>query len=225
MMYGSDVLAALDRMNGNCPCAVIVRHAARHPIVDLQRSLEVGLTEEGMDDALRFGSSLGRFSNVRFYHSPAVRCRQTAELMMRGLNDKGAKVSITGPQRNLCAPYLKDESCLAMAAQVGKGFMRQWFEGQLDGKWIQDTATAADMVMAPIVAKLSEPVGGDRLDVHVSHDWEISLLREELLGLRHEDVGWPPFMDGILFRMNGEGVVASYRSFESSFIMMDGRRV
>ncbi len=80
------------------------------------------------------------------------------------------------------------------------------------------------MVMAPIVSKLSEDGGADRLDIHVSHDWEISLLREELFGLRYEDVGWPPFMDGILFRTDGADVVASYRSSESLFTMVNGRR-
>ncbi len=223
-MYGSEVLAALERMNGNGPCAVIVRHAARHPITDLKRSLEVGLTDEGMSDAQRFGSALVKFSTVRLFHSPALRCRQTAESMMRGLEGNGTAVSLTGPERNLCAPYLKDESCLTRAAQIGKGFIREWFDGGLDSEWILDPATAADMVMAPIVSKLSEDGGANRLDIHVSHDWEISLLREELFGLRYEDVGWPPFMDGILFRTDGADVVASYRSSESLFTMVNGRR-
>ncbi|KQM11210.1 hypothetical protein AOA80_10080 [Methanomassiliicoccales archaeon RumEn M1] len=223
-MYGSDVLAALGKVNGNGPCAIIVRHAARHPIVDIRRSLEVGLTDEGMNDARRFGSTVGAFSCVRLFHSPALRCQQTAEHMMRGLEGNGASVSITGPERNLCAPYMKDESCLARAAQVGKGFIREWFEGQLDEEWILDTAAAADMVMAPIVERLQEPGGEGRLDIHVSHDWEISLLREELFGLRHEDVGWPPFLDGILFRADGGKIKVMYNSHETSFKMVNGRR-
>lgn len=224
-MYGSDVLAALDKVNGSGPCAIIVRHAARHPIVDLQRSLQVGLTDEGMMDSYRFGSSLGSFSKVRLFHSPALRCRQTAECMMRGLEGNGTSASITGPEHNLCAPYMKDQSCLARAAQVGKGFIRQWFEGKLDREWILDTGQAADMVIAPIVERLLEPDGENRLDIHVSHDWEISLLREELFGLRHEDAGWPPFLDGILFRAGGEGLKVAYNSHEAPLSMVDGRRV
>ena len=224
-MYGSDVLAALGKVNGSGPCAIIVRHAARHPIVDLRRSLEVGLTEDGMRDARRFGSSLGSFSKVRLFHSPALRCRQTAECMLRGLGGNGASASVTGPEHNLCAPYMRDESCLVRAAQVGNGFIREWFEGGLDREWILDTGSAADMVIAPIVERLQEPDGESRLDVHVSHDWEISLLREELLGLRHEDVGWPPFLDGILFRADGTGLRVAYNSHEAPLSMMNGRRV
>ena len=224
IVYGSDILASLDKMNGRGPCAIIVRHAARHPITDLKRSLEVGLTEEGMNDARRFGSSLGAFSHVRFFHSPALRCRQTAECMIRGLGGNGVSVSLTGPEHYLCAPYMKDESCLAIAARSGKGFIREWFEGRLDRDWILPTGPAADMVMAPIIEKLRDPDGESRLDVHVSHAGEISLLREELFGLRYEDTGWPPYMDGILFRADRGRLYAAYNSHEAPLSMVNERR-
>lgn len=222
-MYGSDVLEALGKVNGG-PCAIIVRHAARHPIVDLQSSLKVGLTDEGMKDAHCFGSSLTSFPTVRLFHSPALRCRQTAECIMRGLEGNGASASITGPEPNLCAPYMKDESCLTVAARSGKGFIREWFEGRLDREWILPTGPAADMVLAPIVERLLEPDGQGRLDIHVSHDWEISLLREELLGLRYEDAGWPPFLDGILICTDRSDLRVMYNSHEAPLVMVNGRR-
>lgn len=224
MKYGSNVLAALGKVDGNGPCAIIVRHAARHPIKDIWHSLEVGLTEEGMNDARQFGASLLAFRQVRLFHSPAVRCRQTAERMMHGLEGNGTSVAVIGEARDLCAPYLKDEACLGRAAEAGKDFIREWFDGKLDRRWILDTSSAADMVMASIIARLSEPGGNGRLDIHVSHDWEISLLREELFGLRHEDVGWPQYLDGILFWTDGTHINAAYGQHEVLFSFEDGRR-
>jgi len=113
----------------------------------------------------------------------------------------------------ICAPpILKTDECLVRAAEIGKGFIREWFDGKLDPSSILDTKSAADMVIAPIIARLSEPEGGSRLDIHVSHDWEISLLREELLDIPHEKAGWPEYLDGILFQPDGEGHIAVYRT-------------
>ena len=219
------MLTSLNAIDRKMPCAVIVRHAARYPIDDIRKSLEVGLTDEGMEDARRFGSALRGFNRVRFFHSPAVRCRETAESMRQGVEGNGTITSLTGPEHNLCAPYLKEEACLIKVAKDGQQFIRAWFEGRFNEDHIMGTSKAADMVLSPIVDRLTEPGGKGRLDVHVSHEWEINLLREELLGIRYEDAGWPPFLDGILFQPNESGFLAHYRSSVAPFCMVEARRI
>jgi len=223
-MDGSDVLTLLNGPSRGGPRAVIVRHAARHPIEDIRRSLEVGLTEQGMEDAERFGRSL-RGYRLRLFHSPAVRCRETAEAIRRGAEAAGALVSLVSPEPALCAPYLKDDACLAEASRLGKGFIRAWFDGQFPERWICRPSVAADMVLGPVLARLSEPGGEGRLDIHVSHDWEISLLREELLGVRHEEAGWPAYLDGITLSWEVDEASARWRSAERRFRFEGGRRV
>ncbi|NLI73421.1 MAG: histidine phosphatase family protein [Euryarchaeota archaeon] len=214
-MYSADILAKLSRVADTDSCAMIMRHAARYPIVDIHHSLEVGLTDRGMNDAYRLGSTLNSFPNVRLFYSPALRCKQTAECIMRGLEGNGVSVSITGPELNLCAPYIKDESCLTAAAQAGKEFIRKWFDGKISSDWILDTASAAHMVITPVIKRLMEPSAERRLDIHISHDWEVSLLREELLNLRYEDVGWPPYLDSVLFQADSTDVRVIYGSHEA----------
>lgn len=211
MTDGSEVLAVLNALDRGQPCAVIVRHAARHPIEDIRKSLEIGLTEQGHRDARRFGRSLEGFRRVRVFHSPAVRCQETAEAMMAGLEGNGTVLCGAVAEPALCAPYLMDEACLSDATLLGRGFIRAWFEGRLPEGAILPPPRAADMVLAPIVARLSEPGGEGRLDVHVSHDWEICLLREQLLGIRYEEAGWPPYLDGIVFHGAGAERTVRYR--------------
>lgn len=193
---------------GQGPAAVIVRHAERHHILSITDSLKVGLTERGREDARLLGRSLEGYRLVRVFHSPAVRCRETAELIIEGLAGNGT--SVAGPTETwaLCAPYLKDERVLKQADDLGQRFMRAWHDGRFDPEFIERTPRAADMVLGPMVERLRDPDGHGRLDVHVSHDWEIVLLREELLGLRHEEVGWAGYLEGVVLSLDGDEVVA-----------------
>jgi hypothetical protein len=46
----------------------------------------------------------------------------------------------------------------------------------------------------------------------VSHDWNILVLRELLLGVLHEDAGWLNFLDGLAFSLCAGRLEARYRS-------------
>jgi hypothetical protein len=125
-----------------------------------------------------------------------------------GLRSNGNEVRLVQETWSLCAPYLKDENVLREADRLGHGFMREWFDGRLDRRWILPTPEAADMVLSPIVSGLREdgPVG--RTDIHISHDWEIVLLRDELFGTRYEEEGWVDYLDGIMFSFGRGGLEA-----------------
>jgi hypothetical protein len=63
-----------------------------------------------------------------------------------------------------------------------------------------------------VTARLHEPpIDGRRLDLHVSHDWNIIVLRELLLGVRHEEAGWLTFLDGVAFAGETKQLRAFYR--------------
>jgi hypothetical protein len=190
---------------GSGPRSIIIRHADRDDIPSVTQSLSVGLNAGGREDARRFGSLIKGPRSVRLFHSPAVRCRETAEMIADGLISNGNEVRLMQETWSLCAPYLKDEEVLRVADRLGHGFMREWFDGRLDREWILPTPEAADMVLSPIVFGLREdgPVG--RTDIHVSHDWEIVLLRDELFGTRYEDEGWVDYLDGIMFSLGSTG--------------------
>lgn len=187
----------MEQVNRRGPVSVIVRHAERHEVRDIGHSLEVGLTEKGKVDAVRFGSAMSGRRPVRLFHSPAVRCRETAMGIAEGLRSAGHEAASIEESPLLCAPYLKDACVLREADRLGHGFMRAWFEGRFDKRWLLPTPEAADMVLSQVIGGLG--AGPDRLDIHVSHDWEVVLLREELLGIRYEDAGWVDYLSGLAF--------------------------
>jgi hypothetical protein len=212
------------RFGGSGPNALIVRHAERHDVSSVAESLMVGLTEKGRKDAFELGRSIEGVDQLRLFHSPAVRCRETAESIAEGFLAKGGTVQGIKETWDLCAPYLLDDEVLKEADRQGYKFMRSWFNGQFDTEWIKPTPMAADMVLAPILAGLEDDEETGRLDLHVSHDWELVLLREELLDVRYEDAGWIEYLEGIRFFRQGDGFAVQNRDRSASFAFSQGRR-
>lgn len=222
-MNGSGIPRVPDGHKG--PAALIVRHAERYPITDIFRAREVGLTEKGKVDAKDYGSLLRGFDTVRLFHSPAVRCRQTSEGIIEGVRGNGTTVQCLTEIPGLCTPYIRDgQAVLKEAERLGSGFLRAWFDGKYHEGAIMPADEAADLVLSPILQRLAEPGGAGRLDVHVSHDWEILLLREELLGTKYERDGWIGFLEGILFVPEGDGFRAVMNGRSTRFRYAGGRR-
>lgn len=216
-------MAGASGLERSGPQAVILRHAERHHVPSVMESLSVSLTEKGRQDAYQTGASIEGVDVVCLFHSPAVRCKETAEALAEGFLSAGGKVESTVETWDLCAPYLLDTMILKEADQQGYAFMRSWFDGKFSPEWILPTPQAADMVLGSILEGLA---GSDdrRLDVHVSHDWELVLLREELLGVRYEDAGWIEYLEGIWFSRQGGRYQAANRDRSSTFLFSEGRR-
>jgi hypothetical protein len=69
-------------------------------------------------------------------------------------------------------------------------------------------ADACDDHIEYLMAKLGSARGEKHLDIHVTHDWNLNVLREGIFGLRHEDAGWPGFLSGMLFSECDGGLTA-----------------
>lgn len=214
-----------EHLNGRGPASVIVRHAERFPVRSIYDSLAVGLTEKGKEDAVTFGRSIEGSWEVRLFHSPAVRCRETAEGIADGLGINGHRVRSIEEAGTLCAPYLKDPRVLGDADRLGYAFMRSWFDGSFDRAWLSPTSEAADMVLAPVIKSLRSSSSPRSLDIHVSHDWEIVLLREEVLGIKYEDAGWVDYLEGLMFTATGDGYTAASAQGQRRFFFRDGHRL
>ena len=94
----------------------------------------------------------------------------------------------------------------------GEHFVRLWFSGQVGDNLILPPAGIARHKLTFLREKLAEPVAsGRRLDLHISHDWNVIILRELLLGVRHEEAGWAPFLDGVAFTADAASLRAFYR--------------
>jgi broad specificity phosphatase PhoE len=87
------------------------------------------------------------------------------------------------------------------------GFLREWFEGGLDPDIMIGARSSAEIVVRLLLAKLRQQSAQARptLDLCVSHDMTLHLLKDQVLGLRHEEYGEVEFLNGVvLFERDGD---------------------
>lgn len=206
-----DLRSALDAG----PAVALLRHGPRGPVTDPRTGNDVPLTPEGETLARELGNAIGgllqRGDVVHLAHSPVLRCRQTAEAIGGGVSERGARVALVGARDHLGGPYLLEtKRALDLAAELGNGFVRKWFDGEVAAALVQPRAIAARVQVESALDALGD-AGGPRLAVLVSHDWNLMLVREHYFGVRHEDAGWIDFLDGVAIQRTSIGFSVRYQ--------------
>lgn len=194
--------------------ATLMRHSARtfHPDI---HDLENRLTDEGRALAADLGRNLPTGLHVRGYASPPHRCVETSELVLAAYAEQGGSVGRTRPVEGLGPFYVLDQQKMwkGMSAQGGLvPYLQSWFDGQLPDDSVMPPLLAARMVLRVLANKLGEQGGGvsKRLDLCVSHDLTVHLVRDRLL---NQSVHMAPveFLDAlVLFRKEGQLWLASH---------------
>src|SRR4030067_337813 len=86
------------------PTAISIRHAEREPIHRYADAFDAPLTEKGKADAHRFGRSMRQINPVKLYHSPVLRCEQTAEGICTGILSLSRQAAVAGSIFDLGGP-------------------------------------------------------------------------------------------------------------------------
>lgn len=186
---------------------LVVRHAERHPVLDLRTHEDVLLTDNGHAQALAAGKLLaGLARHVRLHHSPVERCAQTARGLVAGAREAGAHAEVVGPLPLLASPFIRDAArAWELVGKMGPRFIREWFDGRLPPD-VFEPRTSAAHTQVDVVRGVLEETESDVLNICVSHDWNIALVREEVLGVRPEQ-RWPGFLDGIGVAIDEDQVI------------------
>lgn len=161
----------------------LMRHSARE-FAPGRHDLENPLTAEGRELAERFGALLPKAATVRGYASPPARCMDTAELVLAGHRAGGGPVTRHRPLEGLGVFYALDQMKMWKGLTGAGGlvpFMREWVRGNAPQDALMPADLAADLVLRILAAKLAEPVAAPQVDICVSHDMTLYLLREVLL--------------------------------------------
>jgi len=212
-MYGHELLTAIASLSADTPAAVIMRHAARYQIANSAQPTLAEITPEGAAAAEEMGRRLSGFERVRLFHSPVKRCQQTADCLARGIQEVGIMVDHVGPEIALGVDYILDLTEAGRLSDLhGEHFVRLWMKKQISEAVVRAAKPIVEEKLAYLTTKLAEPSsGGRRLDLHVTHDWNILILRELLLNLRHEEMGWLAFLDGLAFARHADQLEVVYR--------------
>ncbi|MFW6094220.1 MAG: histidine phosphatase family protein [Pseudomonadota bacterium] len=206
--YGDATLELLDRVvsPGVDHAVVLMRHSAREFAPD-RHDLENPLTEEGRVLAHQLGERLPKFLTLRAYASPPQRCMETASLLLDGHRAGGGAATRHRPLEALGVFYALDQMKMWKAMDAAGGlvpYLEAWVRGEVPGDAMMPADTAARLVLRVLAEKLDQRVADAQLDLCVSHDMTLYLLREVLLG---EPASGPAvgFLDAlVLYRHGGE---------------------
>jgi hypothetical protein len=186
--------------------ALFVRHAERHPVLSLRTHESVLLTERGHEQAKAGGALLAKqFAQMAVAHSPVERCAETARGLVLGASSSGADAQLGRALEALGNPFVLDRQRFwEIVKSTGPTFIRAWFDGKLPADVFMPLSLAAQSQLNAIGAGLDEIDHG--VGVFVSHDWNIALVREAVLGVTPEKA-WPDFLDGIVVALDGSDFV------------------
>jgi broad specificity phosphatase PhoE len=179
----------------------LMRHSARE-FEPGRHDLLNPLTDEGRALARRLGNALPKGLLARAYASPAQRCVETAELILEGHKERGGRVARQRPIEALGVFYVLDQMKMyrAMTAATGQApFLERWFAGAVEGDVMMPADVAAKLVARVAAAKLDAPIARPQLEICVSHDMTLYLVRDRLLGRPVGESGVVNFLDAVVF--------------------------
>jgi broad specificity phosphatase PhoE len=200
-MFGDETLELVKDTfaRGVTHVVLLMRHSARE-FEPGRHDLLNPLTNEGRELAIRFGEELPRDLIVRAYASPAERCMETAQLILKGHASRGGEATRHRAVEGLGVFYVLDQMKM-YRAMTGSGgqvpFLEGWYEGTLSPDVMINAEAAARIVTDVMREKLKQPLRPPQLDICVSHDMTLYLVRNRLLNERAADFGEIRFLDGV----------------------------
>lgn len=185
-MYGKSTSDLLDAVYGRGVehAVALMRHSARE-YAPGKHDLENPLTEEGRVFARQLGGRLPQRLTLRGYASPPERCMETAALILSGYAEKGGAVTRHRPVEGLGVFYALDQMKMWKAMNDAGGqvpFLQAWFRGEVPSDAMIPAEVAANLVLRVVADKLKTPVASKQLDLCVSHDMTLYLVRDQILG-------------------------------------------
>jgi broad specificity phosphatase PhoE len=159
------------------------------------------LTPNGRRAAYEFGEALPRNGLVRFFSSPVGRCVVTSSLIEQGCLASGGVTENNSELDVLYVFYVRDLPKLgSIYFDMARGenwpnFFRNWSEGVYSPDLAEEPAQSAQTILNAFVDLLQEPGVGN---ICISHDWNLFLIKEQLLGLRPEDHEYIQYLEGVV---------------------------
>lgn len=195
---------------------VILRHSVR----EQGRRGEVGnpnmdgrLSAHGHSESKRFGQSLPGGLNLVVGYSPVPRCVETAAGIMNGYSQvNSGSISDVGTDDSLAVTHFfaKDGHAMDLYREKvgGMPFLREWLDGSLPAGMMTPPSEVKQFVVSRVSKELRAR-DSPLLRLWIGHDYGLILLVETIFGGRFKEIKWIPYLDGIVFCLNGEGLLTA----------------
>ena len=204
--FGSQTLNTINHLHqqGIKKIAVIMRHSERHYDNDYpDREPFMNLTENGKDVSFQFGEQLPPKMLVRTFSSFIGRCIETAYLIDKGYTFKGGKTR-SNMVELLVSPFYAKNPVEIMKTFLESGysnFIRAWLNGDFSSEVIEDPRESAKTIVSFAKEQLIQSLE-NHIDISITHDWNLYLVKEIFLGLKHEDAGAVEYLEGVVLYAN-----------------------
>lgn len=197
--------------NGNNRCLIVLRHSVRHYDTDNPINEPfMGLTEEGKQLSYQWGHTLSPKKRLNFFSSFIGRCIETAYLMDKGHVAAGGVTSNNMIEATLSPFYVRDVLRLFEEYIRQPDFLTVWFKNDIPSEVITPPGQVAAAMMAFWKERLSDSRLSDQVDVCVTHDWNLFVLRWYLLGIFPDPREKVDYLEGlIVFREKNKNYVAA----------------
>jgi hypothetical protein len=175
------LLSDLERVPVDRPVTLLMRHSARHPIIDPEEPFIAMLTEDGVRLAEELGKIIGaRFGRGRLMSAPVSRCKDTAAAIARGAGWE----SLVCPEETLSHPFIAPA-------------WDRLSQGKLNG-------TLPPQVRATLALLLGSAGRPPALDLAVTHDTILGAVVGSFLKAPVMNEFWPDYLEGVfVWRENG----------------------
>lgn len=180
--------------------ALILRHSARHYDEDIHMEPFMCLTPKGRAMALSMGASFPENFSVEFSSSYIGRCIETAYLLDKGFVAKTGGLTRDNRVADHLAPFyvndIRKTVNLVMEQEV-LTFIRNWMDGVIGDTILMNARDAARHMLRYMAGGVRE-CEKNTLQVSVTHDWNMYLIKEYGLGLAHESFGKIDYLEGVV---------------------------
>ncbi|MBT3311613.1 MAG: hypothetical protein HN737_04725 [Desulfobacterales bacterium] len=180
--------------------SVIIRHSARnYDKENPEREAFMTLTENGKNLSYKFGSSIPNGIVMNLYSSSVGRCIETAYLIDKGYVAAGGKTISNVIDSTLSPFYVR--SAQELFKLIGKpgdtDFISRWFSGEISTELIDNPEDAAKKIVKSLAEKTKKSID-DNINVCISHDWNLFLVKEYFLKQRYKDHRKVEYLEGVI---------------------------
>ncbi len=199
--------------------SVIMRHSARYYDRANPRTEPFqGLTEEGKEYSYDLGKRIPQDLTIRLFSSTFGRCIETAYLIDKGFTSIGGSTINNTINIKLAPSYVKEPVTLVKIMQEDiPDFVRYWFEGNISTDIIERRDDAARGIVGFLADELKE-LPENHINITISHDWNMYLIKESFLGLKHEDAGNVEYLEGAVIYEENEKIYMAHHQCEPGIL-------
>ncbi len=184
---------------------MVIRHSHRYDSKNIRDHPKDLLTPIGHKFAEFFGEHLPKDRPIRLYYSKIERCKQTAVSIFNGYNHSPNSAEIIGPLNILYDIDISPEDFYREATKYPlEQLVHRWVAGLYPSDMIPPIQEYAKK-SADIIWNEVEKGSKKCIDIHVTHDLILSILRLGWFGLPIDK--WPSYLSGFVFTLQGNDIL------------------